>query len=131
MTVTDRQLAVLRAVHTYSQKHSVAPSIRDLRTLLGITSTNTVSDHLDALERKGMIVRSRRIARGICVTDAGLEALAKDTAALAPAVKLVDVNEAQGILARFADAEPANETETLMMRLALTLVARSPVCAAG
>ena len=43
------------------------PRIAEVGGGVGVRATNGVNDHLVALERKGFIVRTRRIARGIMV----------------------------------------------------------------
>lgn len=68
---TLRQIAVLRAVRSLSARHGYPPSIADLCRALGIRSTNGVSDHLKALERKGCITRTPVVARSIVITRSG------------------------------------------------------------
>ena len=47
----------------------VPPSIRQIGTALGISSTNGVRLHLQALQKKGYIRRSQRTSRGIVSLD--------------------------------------------------------------
>ena len=56
-TLTDRQAIVLDFITAHIDQHGVAPSYREIAEHLGISSTNGVSDHLLALERKGYIER--------------------------------------------------------------------------
>jgi SOS-response transcriptional repressor LexA len=85
--LTPRQLEFLRFIRQYATDHGYAPSIRDMMGALGVNSTNGVIDHLDALERKGMITRARKSSRAICLTDTGRRTVARaegDAAAWEP-----------------------------------------------
>ena len=67
---TDRQLEVLRLV-------GAGKTWREIGDELGITSTNSVSDHIKALERKGALVQDvgetgYGKSRGLRVTARGL-----------------------------------------------------------
>lgn len=71
---SPRQLDVLRCIVAYRDAHmGVSPSIRDLMDATGIASSNGVSDHLRALERKGLIVQAVApgASRGMVPTGAG------------------------------------------------------------
>ncbi|MBM4387954.1 MAG: hypothetical protein FJ088_09480, partial [Deltaproteobacteria bacterium] len=53
-----------------------APSIREIGSAFGIKSTNGVSAHLDALEKKGVLKKEWKIARAISLKeDGGFQAL--------------------------------------------------------
>lgn len=73
---TDRQLQVLRAIERHHKKRGYGPSVRALTTTLKVASTHTVACHLEALERKRLIVRDRRVARSVRLTDSGRTAIA-------------------------------------------------------
>ena len=55
--LTNRQSQVLEAIRGYIDDNGYPPSIRELGRLVGIKSTNGVSDHLKAIERKGYLLR--------------------------------------------------------------------------
>lgn len=74
--LTPRQLEFLRFLRQYAADHGYAPSIREIMAALGVNSTNAVIDHLDALERKGMITRGRKASRAIALTDPARRLLA-------------------------------------------------------
>lgn len=65
--LTDRQRAVLDFIVEFSSNHGFPPTVREIALRMGIRSTNGVSDHLSALERKGFISRSEMASRGIRV----------------------------------------------------------------
>jgi SOS-response transcriptional repressor LexA len=55
--LTGRQQVMLLALTNFAREHGRAPTIRELGDVVGISSTNGVTDHLKALERKGYIER--------------------------------------------------------------------------
>ena len=68
---TARQLEVLRAIADHHRRKGFPISIRELGTELNIRSTNSVSDHLKALIRKGLVQRERMRSRSLTITNAG------------------------------------------------------------
>lgn len=63
--LTRRQRAVLELIAESTQESGRPPTLRELGERLGITSTNGVRDHLQALIEKGYVRRDERRARGI------------------------------------------------------------------
>jgi len=55
--LTDRQLEILQFIHWSIVNEGYAPSIREIGESFEITSLRGVTVHLDALERKGYIMR--------------------------------------------------------------------------
>jgi repressor LexA len=66
--LTARQREVLACITHHMRQRNCPPTIRELASELGISSTNGVRDHLRALMEKGFIRRSPRLARGIELT---------------------------------------------------------------
>ena len=64
--LTQRQQRVVETIQAWIKEHGLPPTIRELGKQLGIKSLRGVTTHLDALVRKGRLVR-RRGARGIRV----------------------------------------------------------------
>jgi repressor LexA len=64
---TPRQTEVLAAIASLTKAKGYPPTLRELGEALGIRSTNGVNDHLDALERKGLIARDSNVARSVRV----------------------------------------------------------------
>lgn len=62
--LTKRQKQCLDAIVQHQERTGMAPTYRELGRKLGIDSTQAVSDHLAALERKGYL-KIRSTARGI------------------------------------------------------------------
>lgn len=67
--LTDRQQEILTYIEREVRTTGVPPSIRQIGLALGISSTNGVRAHLQALEKKGYIHRSSRTSRGIASLD--------------------------------------------------------------
>ena len=67
--LTDRQREILNYIEREVRTTGVPPSIRQIGVALGISSTNGVRAHLQALEKKGYIHRSSRTSRGIASLD--------------------------------------------------------------
>ena len=65
--LTPRQQNILDFVHEFQQEHGYPPSIREIGEFFGIRSTNGVSDHLRALERKGFLSRNGHLSRSLQV----------------------------------------------------------------
>ena len=70
--LTARQAEILQIIREYVAEAGMPPSRPELAKLLGISSTNAVFKHLDALAKKGAIELVPNAARGIRVTQAGL-----------------------------------------------------------
>lgn len=72
--LTERQKTVLDFVVEYIRVHRFPPTVREIGRALGIRSTNGVSDHLKALERKGYLERRGMKSRALIPTPLALEA---------------------------------------------------------
>lgn len=70
-TVTDRQLAILRAIRDYSAEHGYPPTTREVGCAVGLSSTSSVAHQLMALDRAQFITRAPSRARALLLTDAG------------------------------------------------------------
>jgi repressor LexA len=68
-SLTERQREILNYIEREVRTTGVPPSIRQIGVALGISSTNGVRAHLQALEKKGYIHRSSRMSRGIASLD--------------------------------------------------------------
>lgn len=68
MCLTARQTAVVEFVRSFAESHGYAPTVREIAAAFDI-STHGAESHLDALERKGAIQRTPRVARSIRATN--------------------------------------------------------------
>ncbi len=67
-SLTDRQLEVLRFIARQIEDCGYPPTIREIGEALDIRSTNGVTDHLKALERKGFLTRDPVKSRALIPT---------------------------------------------------------------
>ena len=77
-TITDltkRQREVLTTLYQHISTEGYPPSFDDLRKLLDVSSNQTITDMLAALEKKGAIKREEGSARGLTITRGGFLAL--------------------------------------------------------
>lgn len=65
--LTEKQRQVLRFIIEYSGRYGYPPSLREINTRIGATSSNSAFQYLEALERKGYIERQPRTSRAIRV----------------------------------------------------------------
>lgn len=68
---TPTQDGLLRFILEYTREHELPPSLRDMRLYLGAASATAPHDHLKSLEKKGMVRRRFRVARGTTLTAKG------------------------------------------------------------
>jgi len=71
--LSRRQKDVLSIIEDFLGNQGFPPSIREIASRLGLTGTVSVVQHLNALERKGYIKRSRSSSRGIALTPDGVD----------------------------------------------------------
>ena len=73
MNLTPKQLAILRFIDAFVDTHDYSPTLAAIAASFKV-STITILEHLNALERKGMLTRRAHEARSIQLTAAGLVA---------------------------------------------------------
>ena len=73
-TLTSRQRDVMSAVSDLTHRWGYSPSVRELCHRLGVSSTCTVQKHLNALVKKGYLVRQGGKSRTLQLADAKAEA---------------------------------------------------------
>lgn len=108
--LTDRQQAILDFIRAWTREHRYPPTLREIGKHMGIRSTNGVSDHLRALERKGYLKREDMKSRALVPVDP--EGIEED---LSERVIRVD-----------AEAMPENDDEVVRVPL-LGRVAAGPL----
>lgn len=67
--LSERQNKILGFIRDYLAERRFPPTIREIGESVGISSTSVVTYNLDALERKGLIVRDDEISRGIRLVE--------------------------------------------------------------
>lgn len=63
--LTDRQNEIYAFIVKRIRRFGYGPTIREIGSEFGIRSPNGTVSTLDALERKGVITRERKVSRGI------------------------------------------------------------------
>lgn len=63
--LTQRQQDVLEIIRRHMARNCESPTVREIAQALGVRSTCTVQRHLDALDKKGCITRSKYGYRSI------------------------------------------------------------------
>jgi repressor LexA len=67
MTPTPKQLAILIAIRDFRVRNGYSPTMQELADQLGVSKV-TIFEHVEALERKQLIVRARNRARSLEVS---------------------------------------------------------------
>ncbi len=71
-TLSRRQQAILQFIERFLDENDYPPTIRDIQSELGISSTSVVDYNLKALEARGLIRRNSKISRGIELVNRGV-----------------------------------------------------------
>jgi repressor LexA len=74
MELTARQRRMLEFIHQHLREAGYPPTIREIGSAVGITSTSVVNYNLNVLQEKGYIERARETSRGLRIV--GREAAA-------------------------------------------------------
>lgn len=80
--LTTRQAQILEFIRAHVAERGYPPTLREIGAAFGIRSTNGVSDHLVALERKGYLALHPSRSRGIRVVNAPVREVAVDPSLL-------------------------------------------------
>ena len=67
--ISDKQRRILNVVGEYIDENGYPPSMREICSAAGISSTSVVSYNLDRLEEAGYIVRDREVSRGLRLAE--------------------------------------------------------------
>ena len=67
ITTEDRDELIVEFIADYATTHGYAPSIREIGTAVGLTSTSSVHQRLRRLEKAGLVRRASNRARSIVV----------------------------------------------------------------
>ncbi len=63
--VEGRQRQILEFLRTHARQHSYPPTVREIGQAVGLSSSSTVQNHLNALETKGLIRRDPTKSRTV------------------------------------------------------------------
>lgn len=70
-----KQLEILRFIYETAEERGFPPTVREICSAVGLSSTSTVHGHIARLERKGFLIKDATKPRAIEVTDAGKKAI--------------------------------------------------------
>lgn len=77
VTIYRRQKQILDFISGYIEKYGHSPTLVEIAKKLGVRSLATVHEHLQTLERKGLIKRLSGVVRGIELIDRGIGRIVK------------------------------------------------------
>jgi repressor LexA len=80
--LTARQREILAFVNEHSAQHGYPPTVREIGTAVGLTSSSTVHAHLANLERLGLLRRDPAKPRALNLVGRDQKAPAKETAGI-------------------------------------------------
>jgi len=63
--LTERQSKILDYIHKVTRERSYPPSVREIGENVGLSSSSTVHNHLNQLERRGLIKRDPSKSRTV------------------------------------------------------------------
>jgi len=69
VTLYKRQRQILDFISQYIQKYGSSPTLQEIADAIEVSSLATVHEHLQALEKKGVIQRFKGAVRGIKILD--------------------------------------------------------------
>ena len=72
--ITDPQNRTLQEIHRFLQQRRFPPTMKELADILGI-SHSSAHAQVGQLVKKGFMTRERKKARGLAITDKGVEAI--------------------------------------------------------
>lgn len=69
VTLYKRQRQIIDYLGQYIQQHGFSPTLSEIAEAINVSSLATIHEHLEALERKGVIKRYQGAVRGIELLD--------------------------------------------------------------
>ncbi|MCD6462253.1 MAG: transcriptional repressor LexA [Thermotogae bacterium] len=94
MELTSRQRQILEYIVEYEREHGYPPTIREICEAFGISSPRGVSKHLEALEKKGYIERSKGRSRGIRILKSAQQDVVLEEFYTIPVVGVIAAGDA-------------------------------------
>lgn len=75
--IYKRQKQILNFLREYIEKYGHAPTLVEIARKLGVKSLATVHEHLQTLDKKGLIKKSSGLVRGIEILDQKISAVVR------------------------------------------------------
>ena len=79
MGLSERQQRIYEFINKFSRDKGRPPTIREIGSHVGISSTSVVNYNLNILVREGMILREKEVSRGLRVVANGVKSLIGET----------------------------------------------------
>jgi len=100
MFLTEKQLAVLNFIRDFIRDRGIAPTLEEMSEYFGVSKI-TVYEHVNALEKKGALKKTRNMARSITLTppvpERGTRTLpVRGRIAAGAAIEAIEVEESFG-----------------------------------
>ncbi len=121
--LSRRQKEALEFIAGFTAENGYPPTLREMGSAMSIKSVNAVSEHLDALVRKGYIARTLALSRGISLTAEALALLnpREEQRGNDWAVELVNEDVVfVPLVGRIAAGTPILAEENIQRRMALS-----------
>jgi repressor LexA len=81
--LSDRQSKILEYIRQVTRQRNYPPSVREIGEAVGLSSSSTVHNHLNQLERRGFIKRDPTKSRTVqLVQDSGVEEMRRNAVAV-------------------------------------------------
>lgn len=71
LPLTDLQRRVLEFIHEFIHRALYPPTVKEIQDALSVPNPGTIHKAISALEKKGYLEKTRRVARGIRLTQLG------------------------------------------------------------
>ncbi len=84
--LSDRQARILEYIRQVTRARAYPPSVREIGEAVGLSSSSTVHNHLNQLERRGLIKRDPSKSRTVQLVDAVQSAELRQAAVSIPVV---------------------------------------------
>jgi repressor LexA len=110
LKLSSRQRNMLRYIHDSLALESRPPTIREIGSALGISSTSVVNYNLNRLTEKGLLERDRTVSRGLRLTDMAYGILGSAGKATEAALRQVSNLVRIPILGNIVAGEPIDAT---------------------
>ncbi len=65
MNISDRQKKIIQFIAKFVEKNNFPPTIREIGSAVGISSTSVVKYNLSKLEKEELILRQKEVSRGL------------------------------------------------------------------
>jgi len=79
MGLSERQQRIYEFINKFSREKGRPPTIREIGSQVGISSTSVVNYNLNILVREGLIQREKEVSRGLRVVGGQIKTLAGDS----------------------------------------------------